>query len=117
MKQERAIIIVPTYNERENIAKLVPVLDEVFSKIKHWDLHILIVDDSSPDGTADEVRQLKKKYKNLHLLLNPKKLGLGRAYLAGMNEAFYKLDADVVFEFDADFSHDPNKIPEFIKKL
>lgn len=117
MKQPRAIIIVPTYNERENIAKLVPALSEVFTRVKHWDMHVLVVDDSSPDGTADEVRKLKKKYPNLHLLVNPKKLGLGRAYLAGMREAFTKLDAEVVFEFDADFSHDPNKIPQFLEKL
>lgn len=117
MKQNKAIIIVPTYNERENIQNLVPVLDQVFEGVKNWDMHILVVDDSSPDGTADEVRKLSKKYKNLHLLVNPKKQGLGRAYLAGMDEAFRKLGADVVFEFDADFSHDPNKIPEFLKKL
>lgn len=118
MKQERAVIIIPTYNERENIARLIPTLNEVFSKVgSNWDMHILVVDDSSPDGTADEVAKLEKKYKNLHLLLNPKKQGLGRAYLSGMALAFGKLDADVVFEFDADFSHDPSKIPFFLEKL
>lgn len=117
MKLQRAVIIVPTYNERENIKRLIPKLLGVFSGIKNWDMHILVVDDSSPDGTAEEVSKFSKKNKNVHLLVNPKKQGLGNAYLKGMKEAFANLDADVVFEFDADFSHDPDKIPAFLQKL
>ncbi|MEN8252810.1 MAG: glycosyltransferase family 2 protein [Patescibacteria group bacterium] len=112
-----ATIIIPTYNEKENISKIVPVLQEVFKSIKNWNINILVVDDSSPDKTADAVKKLQKKYKNLHLLLNKKKAGLGSAYLKGMARAFGDLKADVAFEFDADFSHDPKKIPELLKKI
>jgi dolichol-phosphate mannosyltransferase len=114
---KKAIVIVPTYNERENIQKVVPILESVFEKIKTWEMNILVVDDNSPDKTAEVVKQLQKKYKNLHLLLNQRKSGLGGAYLKGMAEAFNKLQADVIFEFDADLSHDPTKIPQFLKKI
>src|SRR5258708_7679076 len=114
---KKAIVIIPTYNERENILSVVPLLQSVFVKVKNWDMNMLVVDDSSPDGTAQAVKDLQKKYKNLFLLVNQKKAGLGTAYLKGMDEAFHKLDADVVFEFDADLSHDPECIPAFIEKL
>ncbi len=111
------IVIVPTYNERENIQKVVATLNEVFKKVTNWKLGILVVDDTSPDKTYEVVKTLQKKYPNLHLLINAKKSGLGGAYLKGMAEAFQNLDAEVVFEFDADLSHDPTKIPDFLKKI
>lgn len=117
-KIKRAVVIIPTYNERQNIAKLIPVLEKVFDKVpKHFDMHILVVDDSSPDKTAGEVMKLSKKNANVHLLINPVKRGLGAAYLKGMKYAFGKLNADVIFEFDADFSHNPEKIPSFLEKI
>lgn len=116
---KRVVVISPTYNEKGNIIRLCEVLlDDVFSKVsKEYDPHILIVDDSSPDGTGKEVLRLAQDYPNLHLLTNPKKLGLGNAYTKGMNFALEKLHADIVFEFDADFQHDPTRIPLMIKKL
>ncbi|PWU24053.1 glycosyltransferase family 2 protein [Candidatus Cerribacteria bacterium 'Amazon FNV 2010 28 9'] len=117
MSSKKAIIIVPTYNEKENVVKLIPVLEEVFAGIHNWDMHVLFVDDSSPDGTADEVKKFAKKNKHVHVHINPQKRGLGAAYLSGMKEAFGELGADVVFEFDADFSHDPAKIPDFLNKI
>jgi dolichol-phosphate mannosyltransferase len=114
---KKAYVIIPTYNERENIQKVIPLLLDVFKKIKHWDMNILVVDDSSPDGTADVVEVIRKKQKNVFLLVNPRKSGLGGAYLKGMAKAFGELDADVVFEFDADLSHDPSKIPLFLDKI
>ncbi len=114
---QKAIIIIPTYNERENIQKVVPILEKVFERITTWNMHILVVDDNSPDKTADVVRDLQKKYDNLHLLLNQQKSGLGGAYLKGMAKAFGELKADVVFEFDADLSHDPQKIPALLQKI
>ncbi|HYD35319.1 MAG TPA: glycosyltransferase family 2 protein [Vitreimonas sp.] len=114
---KKAIVIIPTYNEKENIQKVVPVLQDVFKNIKNWDMHILVVDDTSPDKTYETVQQLQKKHKNLHLVINPNKAGLGGAYLKGMAEAFGKLKADVVFEFDADLSHDPTKIPALLQKI
>lgn len=80
-------------------------------------MHILVVDDSSPDGTADEVREVSKKYQNVHLLVNQKKMGLGGAYLSGMKYAVEKFNPDIFFEFDADLSHDPKLVPQFLAKL
>lgn len=114
---KKAFVIIPTYNERENILKVVPILLDVFSQVKNWDMNILVVDDSSPDKTADVVEDLAKKHKEVHLLLNKKKAGLGGAYLKGMANAFNDYKADVVFEFDADLSHDPTKIPIFLEKI
>jgi dolichol-phosphate mannosyltransferase len=117
--KKKAIVIIPTYNERENIRRLVPALQEVFADkmISDWDLGILVVDDTSPDKTYEVVADLQRKHKNLYLLVNKKKSGLGGAYLKGMAHAFIELKADVIFEFDADFSHDPKKIPQFLAAI
>lgn len=117
MAKPRAIVIIPTYNERTNIQRVVPKLFEVFKKIDTWDMHVLVVDDTSPDKTYDVVKKMQKNNTHLHLVINKKKSGLGGAYLRGMAEAFDELKADLVFEFDADLSHDPTKIPEFLKKI
>lgn len=114
---QKAIVIIPTYNEKGNIAQTIEALVLVFKEIKNWEMQILVVDDSSPDGTAILVKDLQKKIKFLNLLVNKKKSGLGGAYLSGMNQAFNQLGADLVFEFDADLSHDPKKIPAFLKKI
>ncbi|MEO8581232.1 MAG: glycosyltransferase family 2 protein [Patescibacteria group bacterium] len=114
---KKAIIIIPTYNEAKTIEKTLFAVDEVVQKIKDWQMSVLIVDDSSPDGTGKVVSEMGKKMSYVHLLTNPKKSGLGGAYLKGMAEAFGPMKADVVFEFDADLSHDPKKIPELLKKI
>src|SRR3990172_10349416 len=112
-----AIVIIPTYNERENIDRLLYQVFGVLDTIRDWRCGVLIVDDTSPDRTYKLVKQLQKRYKNLHLLLNKTKAGLGRAYLKGMDYAFDQLKADVIFEFYADLSHDPTKIPLFLQKI
>ncbi len=114
---QKAIVIIPTYNEKGNITKTVEALADVFKTIKKWQMKVLVVDDSSPDGTSLVVKDLQKKLSFLELLVNKKKSGLGGAYLSGMNYAFNKLGADLVFEFDADLSHDPQKIPQFLAKI
>lgn len=114
---KKACVIIPTYNEAGNIEKTIEQLLEVFEKINDWEMSILVVDDTSPDKTYQIVRQLQKQVKNLHLVLNKSKAGLGAAYLKGMDYAFEKLGMDVVFEFDADLSHNPKKIPDFLKKI
>ena len=113
------VIIIPTYNERENVSKLVPILTkEIFPTLpKKYDPYILIVDDTSPDGTATEVRKLQKSHKQLKLKVNKQKGGLGKAYISGMTHALEKLNADIVFEFDADLSHDPKKIKPMLAKI
>ncbi len=113
----KVVVITPTYNEKGNIDRLINLIEEeVFPKIKEWEMHILVADDTSPDGTSDEVKKLMSKYDNLHLIMG-KKEGLGAAYLRAMDYSIEKLGADVFFEMDADFFHDPNKIPEFLKKI
>lgn len=112
-----AIVIIPTYNERENVEGLLAKIFPILKQVKHWQCGILIVDDTSPDKTYELIKKLQKKYPDLHLLLNKTKAGLGGAYLKGMAHAFGQLGADVVFEFDADFSHDPTKIPIFLQKI
>lgn len=114
----KAVIIVPTYNEKDNIESLVKELQRVFEKApKEFDMNILVVDDTSPDGTGEIVKRLMKKYSNLHLFVNPEKKGLGAAYIKGMRYASDKLKADLVFEFDADGSHQPKYIPEMLKEI
>ena len=113
----KAVVIIPTYNERESIEELIPIVeDEVFPKITNYEMAILVADDTSPDGTEKAVRNLMRKYKNLEIS-SGEKLGLGAAYVRGMNYAIEKMSADIVFEMDADLQHDPAKIPEFLKKI
>lgn len=118
-KTNKVVIVVPTYNENDNIHDLVHTLfNEIFPNIPdHFDMHLLVVDDSSPDGTGTTVKKLQKEFSKLHLLTNPNKSGLGGAYTKGMLHALEKLDADIVFEFDADFSHDPNKIQPMLEMI
>lgn len=113
----KAVIIIPTYNEAENIGGLIDQLQEVFTKVSDWEMAILVVDDSSPDGTGKIVLQKAKKYKGIHLFVNKQKKGLGAAYIKGMKYATDKLEADVVFEFDADGSHQPKYIPAMLKEV
>ena len=103
-----AIVIIPTYKERENIRA---VIDTVFGLAK--DFHILIVDDNSPDGTPEIVERMQREYNQsdvrLHLVKRPGKLGLGTAYITGFKYAMEK-GYDFVLEMDADFSHDPKDL-------
>lgn len=113
----KVFIIPATYNEKDNIEKFITVLEEeVFPKIKNHEMHILVADDNSPDGTGDLVRKLMKKYKNLGINQGPRK-GLGAAYIRTMGYAIDKLHADAVVSIDADFQFDPHDLPKFIKKL
>ena len=114
----KTVIIIPTYNEKGNIGRLIEVLEKVIKGLpEKFVTHILVVDDSSPDGTGEEVRIAKKRYPNVHLLTNPRKIGLGSAYLKGMDHAVDVMKADILMEFDADFSHDPLKIPQFLDAI
>ena len=100
-----SVIIIPTYNEKENIEK---IISAVFSLKKSF--HILIVDDGSPDGTANIVKKLQKKYeKKLHIEERSGKLGLGTAYIHGFKWALKK-NYNFIFEMDADFSHNPDDL-------
>ncbi|EPT25364.1 dolichol-phosphate-mannose synthase family protein [Toxoplasma gondii ME49] len=109
----RYSVILPAYNERENIPYMVWMLVDAFKK-NHLDFEILLVDDSSPDGTAAAYKELQKIFRGERLLLleRPGKLGLGSAYADGLK----KTTGDFIILMDADFSHHPKFIPEFIKK-
>jgi len=113
----KIVIIIPTYNEKENAGRMIDVLEEeIFPKIKDNQMEILVVDDKSPDGTAGVVRQKMKEFKNIALSLGDKE-GLGAAYKRGMQYAMEKMGAEAVIEFDADFQHDPKYIIDLVDKF
>ena len=112
----KAVIVLPTYNEKKTIKILIENIIAITSKISGWKFSILVVDSSSPDKTADEVRKLISKNNNVFLLITPKE-GLGKAYVSGFSYAIEKLNPDVLFEMDSDLSHNPEDIPLFIKKI
>ncbi|MFZ9899403.1 MAG: polyprenol monophosphomannose synthase [Gemmatimonadaceae bacterium] len=106
---ERALVITPTYNERANVPTLVGRVLAQDPRIE-----ILFVDDNSPDGTGDLIADLAARESRIHLLRRPGKLGLGTAYRDGFRWALER-DYELIFEMDADFSHDPSHLPEFLK--
>ncbi len=106
----KTLIISPTYNEKDNIST---IIHEVFVRDNNY--HMLIIDDNSPDGTADIVRELKKTYSNLHIEVRDKKNGLGKAYIFGFKWALER-DFEAIAQMDADMSHHPKEI-EQMKKL
>ena len=107
-----ALIIVPTYNERQNIESL---LNKILGL--GIDIGVLVVDDNSPDGTGQFVVEFAAKDGRVQALHRPGKLGLGSAYIAGFKWALENTDAKYVFEMDADFSHDPDALPGFLAKI
>lgn len=113
----KAVIVVPTYNEADNIKNFLQKLMQVRNKLKKWKLEVLVVDDNSPDKTWKIVQEEIKKKSWLYLLKRNKKVGLGAAYLAGMENAFNERKADVVLTMDADLSHNPLYIPKFLEKI
>ena len=108
---ERALVIVPTYNERENIERLIATV-----LAQDASLDILVVDDGSPDGTGEIVDRIAEQNPRVHAVHRPKKMGLGTAYLTGFRWALER-DYAYVFEMDADFSHDPAHLPQFLNAI
>ena len=108
---ERALVIVPTYNERENIARLI---ETVLAQDPR--LEVLVVDDGSPDGTGEIVDGIMATNYRVHIKRRPSKLGLGTAYIAGFQWALER-KYDFIFEMDADFSHDPAHLRDFLRAI
>ncbi len=108
---KKGLVVIPTFNEAENIARLIP---EVLSQDSR--LEVLVVDDGSPDGTASIVKEMIARNPRIHILERPSKMGLGTAYVAGFRYAIPR-GFDVVFEMDADFSHDPKELPNFLRAV
>jgi dolichol-phosphate mannosyltransferase len=108
---DRALVIVPTYNEKFNIARLIPAV-----LAQDPALEILVVDDGSPDGTGAIVDAIAGTNPRVHVIHRASKLGLGTAYIAGFRWALER-KYDLVFEMDADFSHNPERLPEFLEAI
>jgi dolichol-phosphate mannosyltransferase len=108
----RVVVCLPTYNERDNLEPMVRALDEVISR-HELDARVLVIDDSSPDGTGELADRLTGSFRFLSVLHRPKKEGLGPAYLAGFVWAL-ATDADRIVEMDCDFSHDPEDLPRLV---
>jgi len=108
---DRALVIVPTYNERFNIARLIPAV-----LAQDPSLEMLVVDDGSPDGTGGVVDAIASNNDRVHVIHREGKLGLGTAYIAGFRWALER-KYDLVFEMDADFSHNPELLPEFLQTV
>jgi dolichol-phosphate mannosyltransferase len=105
------VIVVPTYNEKENITNLLPILLDIGP-----DVGLLVVDDNSPDGTAQYVESVAAENPRVRVIRRPRKMGLGSAYITGFKEALAS-GATYVVQMDADFSHDPKYIQEFLKAM
>lgn len=112
----KAVIILPTYNEAGTIEQLINRIYDAIQENKNWEFHLIVVDSNSADATQEKVLRLMKKYPGLQLL-KTKREGLGKAYVQGFQMALEKINPYLIFEMDADLSHDPNKIPEFLKKI
>jgi len=111
MVSKKSLVIIPTYNEIENIERIIREINEIDNSI-----HVLVVDDNSPDGTAAKVKKLQSEFNNLNIIEREGKLGLGTAYVAGFKFAL-KNGFDFIFEMDADYSHDPKEIPNFLNAV
>jgi dolichol-phosphate mannosyltransferase len=108
---QHVLVIVPTYNERDNVTRIVPLILEQDPRVD-----VLVVDDGSPDGTGEVVTAMAAIDPRVHLVERASKMGLGTAYLAGFRWAIER-HYDVAFEMDADFSHDPKHIPQFLRAI
>ena len=107
----RILVIIPTYNEKENIGKIIPLVLE-----KNPQIEVLVVDDNSPDGTGKIVEELNSNNSRIKLIQRKEKTGLGTAYIAGFRYALEN-EYDYIFEMDSDFSHDPDYIPDFLEAV
>jgi len=115
---KKTCIILPTYNEKDNLQRIVPTIQDVLRSHGLGDsVTILVVDDNSPDSTGQLAEELAKKYGNIQVLHRHARLGIGSAYRQGFAYAFQRLDPDIVFQMDADLSHDPKNLPDFLAKI
>ncbi len=112
-----ALVVLPTYNEEENLKTLIPAIFDQQENLKNWNLKILVVDSYSKDNTKALLDKFSKEYKGKFFYIQKPKKGLGRAYYDGFSYALENIKPYVVFEMDADWSHDPKKIPEFLRKI
>jgi dolichol-phosphate mannosyltransferase len=112
----KLVIIIPTYNERENIIPLLDSLKRVMKSVSGYSVSYLVVDDNSPDGTQDVIEIYRRKHKDV-FIISGKKEGLGKALLRGLSHAVDVMKADVLLQMDADLSHDPTVVPAFLRAM
>lgn len=115
--KEKVVIIIPTYNEASVIKNTIEQVFEAVTMLTDFDVHLLVFDSASTDGTASIVASLQTAYSKLHLQNETQKSGLGSAYLQAMQYALHSLDASMVIEFDADLSHQPKYLPALLDKI
>ncbi len=113
----KAVVVVPTYNERENVRPFIERISAVRRSEREVEIEVLFVDDSSPDGTGEEVNRAMGQYEFVHLLTRPKKEGIGRAFLDGFRFALERFSPTVVVQMDGDLQHPPEIIPELIHSV
>jgi dolichol-phosphate mannosyltransferase len=108
-RKAKVAIIIPTYNEKDNISGIIKAIMDILPRA-----YIVVIDDNSPDGTAEIAQGLSGENSRIHLVRRPKKSGLGQAYKEGFTYVLKNIDAEYIFEMDADFSHNPRYLPIFI---
>lgn len=113
---KKIVIILPTFNEKDNIEEMIKRVLQEKANVNNWELHILVSDSHSPDGTGDKVEKIAQKNSLVHLL-DVKERGIGVGLVRGYQFSFDKLGADAVIQMDADLQHDPAEIPKFLKAL
>ena len=111
--KEFVCIVIPTYNEKDNVGQLIDNLQQEWKKseFRSKKIKILIIDDNSPDGTAEVVKKKISEHSNIHLIIRKDKRGLGSAYKTGFNFALNKINPKIIIEMDSDLSHNPKYIP------
>jgi len=113
----KVVIVIPTYNELGNIKKIIPALSQEFVRMPKHKFNLLVVDGNSPDGTADEVKKLSKKFPFVNLLVEKKKAGLGAAYVYAFRKAMKTFKPDVIVEMDSDFQHNPKDVKYLVEAI
>jgi len=113
---KKVVVVLPTYNESENIEDMITLVLAQQKKVKDWELFVLVSDSHSPDGTGDVVNKIKKNNDHVELL-DVKERGIGVGLLKGYEYAFNKMDADAIIQMDADLQHDPKEIPNFLRAI
>lgn len=113
----KVVIVIPTYNEAENVSRLLPMLQEEFSKITKHEMHVLFVDGNSTDRTQEIVLGYSNEHPWVHLMVEKEKEGIGAAYMKGFKKAMRELSAEVVMEMDGDLQHDPKEIVKFLDAI
>lgn len=113
---KKVVVVAPTYNEKGSVEKVVELILKQQDEVEGFDIHVLVVDSHSPDGTGEIVKGIVKQNTKVHFL-DVKERGLGLAIIKGYEYALDKLNADVLMQIDADLQHDPNEIPKFLQKI